>query len=54
MFDLSRYALVADLSEEQRHQVLDRHRMVRFMAGRPLLREQEGGDCLFLFCRGIA
>jgi CRP-like cAMP-binding protein len=54
MFDLARSALFADLSEEQRHQLLDRHRMVRFMAGRPLLREQDDGECLFLFCRGIA
>jgi CRP-like cAMP-binding protein len=54
MFDLASYALFADLSEEQRQQLLDRHRMVRFMAGRPLLREQDDGECLFLFCRGIA
>lgn len=52
--DLASYPLFADLREEQRHQLLDQHRLLRFMAGRPLLHEQGDGQGLFLFCQGIA
>ena len=52
--DLASYALFADLREEQRCQLLDQHRVLRFMAGRPLLHEQDDGQGLFLFLQGIA
>jgi len=50
--DLASYALFADLREEQRCLLLDQHRVLRFMAGMPLLHEQDDGQGLFLFRRG--
>ena len=52
--DLASYALFADLREEQCCQLLDQHRVLRFKAGLPLLHEQDDGQGLFLFRRGIA
>jgi CRP-like cAMP-binding protein len=54
MLDLASYALFADLSDEQRRQLLEQHRMLHFSAGRPLLHEQDDGQGLFLFLQGIA
>ena len=52
--DLAGYSLFADLSAAQHRQLLDQHRVLRFMAGRPLLHEQDDGQGLFLFRQGIA
>jgi len=52
--DLAGYALFADLSGEQRRQLLEQHRILRFPAGRLLLHEQDDGQGLFLFRQGIA